>query len=395
MGDGMQCTDHPYRSTSPGGICAFCLQDKLGKLVSASSSSFVRSSTSSSSPSFRSDLPTLRLTPAPVAPAAAANSLSLSLSSSSTDVSNGGGFRHHNHNHNHHEGKNGSTRRARIPFLLTQKKNPKKASSSSSSGDVVLKRSKSTATPRSSRYLPSDNEDLSPRRRGFWSFLHLSHKKPEKPKTVPPPAETTTEPAVARVEQVVVVVDEPDSSPNSSGSNTASFGRKVSRSRSVGCGSRSFSGDFFERISTGFGDCTLRRVESQREGRRSTSAARAAGDAMKGRVPCGGLFGGFIITSSSSSSSWASGEDHHRAATPGPGPLVNGRNRNWAWAFSSPRRAFAKPTTMISKDGTGRREIGVGASKNSNNNTSSTTTAPNLAAIPSLLAVRGCPIVGE
>ncbi|GFP78609.1 protein tify 10a [Phtheirospermum japonicum] len=29
---------------------------------------------------------------------------------------------------------------------------------------------------------------------------------------------------------------------------------------------RSFSGDYFERISTGFGDCTLKRVESQREG---------------------------------------------------------------------------------------------------------------------------------
>ncbi|KAL4277927.1 hypothetical protein GQ457_03G002210 [Hibiscus cannabinus] len=40
---------------------------------------------------------------------------------------------------------------------------------------------------------------------------------------------------------------------------------KVSRSRSVGCGIRSFSGDLFESISTGFGDCTLRRVESQKE----------------------------------------------------------------------------------------------------------------------------------
>ncbi|ONK66778.1 uncharacterized protein A4U43_C06F11870 [Asparagus officinalis] len=39
--------------------------------------------------------------------------------------------------------------------------------------------------------------------------------------------------------------------------SSSSFRRKVARSRSVGCGSRSFSGDFLERISTGFGDCTL------------------------------------------------------------------------------------------------------------------------------------------
>lgn len=302
------------------------------------------------------------------------------------------------------------TRRARIPFLLTQKRNNKKAmpaSSSSSSGDnhhVVLKRSKSTATPRSGRYLPSDSHDLSPRRRGFWSFLHLSQKKPEKSSrecksTLQPPA-AAAGPAASRAEQqqhqaVVVVVDEADSSPNSSGSNTTSFGRRVSRSRSVGCGSRSFSGDFFERISTGFGDCTLRRVESQREGRRSTSAARAAGEAIKERVPCGGLFGGFVITSSSSSSSWVSsaedGNGPGRAATPGPGPMINGRNRNWAWAFASPRRAFGKTTTTttttINKDR--RTEIVVSA------NTSTAAAAPNLAAIPSLLAVRGCPVVGE
>uniref|UniRef100_A0A7C9DD66 Uncharacterized protein n=2 Tax=Opuntia streptacantha TaxID=393608 RepID=A0A7C9DD66_OPUST len=411
-GDGMQCSDHPYRNnSSPGGICAFCLQEKLGKLVSSSSSSFIRPSTSSSSPSFRSEqLPTLRLTPCSAAAATsttapAASSLSLSLSSTSNgDVTNGG-FRHHDEGYGKVNGS--SNRRARIPFLLTQKKTSKKAmiaSSSSSSGDnhhVVLKRSKSTATPRSGRHLPSDSYDLSPRRRGFWSFLHLSHKKPEKssrePKSTQPPPAAAAEPGASRAEQqqqqaVVVVVDEADSSPNSSGSNTTSFGRKVSRSRSVGCGSRSFSGDFFERISTGFGDCTLRRVESQREGRRSTSAARAAGEAIKGRVPCGGLFGGFVITSSSSSSSWVSsaedGNGPGRAATPGTGPMANGRNRNWAWAFASPRRAFGKTTTATTITKDGRREIVVSAN-------TSTTAAPNLAAIPSLLAVRGCPIVGE
>ncbi|XP_050365418.1 uncharacterized protein LOC126783929 [Argentina anserina] len=55
---------------------------------------------------------------------------------------------------------------------------------------------------------------------------------------------------------------EDDNSPNSqatASASTSSFERKVSKSRSVGCGSRSFSDDFFERISTGFDNCTLRR----------------------------------------------------------------------------------------------------------------------------------------
>ncbi|KAJ0859932.1 hypothetical protein HanRHA438_Chr13g0618221 [Helianthus annuus] len=34
-GDGsMQCTEHPFKNNTPaGGICAICLQEKLGKLV--------------------------------------------------------------------------------------------------------------------------------------------------------------------------------------------------------------------------------------------------------------------------------------------------------------------------------------------------------------------------
>ncbi|KAF8390802.1 hypothetical protein HHK36_025330 [Tetracentron sinense] len=94
-------------------------------------------------------------------------------------------------------------------------------------------------------------------------------------------------------------------SPNSSHASSSSFGRKVARSRSVGCGSRSFSGDFLERISTGFGDCTLRRVESQREAKPKVvlhrGSAGAADDRIKERVKCGGIFGGFSMTSSSSS----------------------------------------------------------------------------------------------
>ncbi|KAG0462572.1 hypothetical protein HPP92_021048 [Vanilla planifolia] len=58
MSEGMQCSDHPYRS-NPGGVCAFCLQEKLGKLVSSKSSDpfFAPpppSSSSSSPPSFQS-----------------------------------------------------------------------------------------------------------------------------------------------------------------------------------------------------------------------------------------------------------------------------------------------------------------------------------------------------
>ncbi|XP_074589515.1 uncharacterized protein LOC141845346 [Curcuma longa] len=60
---GMLCADHPYRS-NPGGVCAFCLQEKLGKLVSSSKSTHFlplqhppSSSSSSPSPaSSRSDL---------------------------------------------------------------------------------------------------------------------------------------------------------------------------------------------------------------------------------------------------------------------------------------------------------------------------------------------------
>uniref|UniRef100_A0A803LPQ1 Uncharacterized protein n=1 Tax=Chenopodium quinoa TaxID=63459 RepID=A0A803LPQ1_CHEQI len=244
--DGMQCTDHPYRTTSPsGGICAFCLQDKLDHST--------------------------------------------------------------------------TTSRPRIPFLLTQKKKKKALglvppsddvqSSSFSANNSVLKRSKSSATPRSARFL----EDFSPRRRGFWSFLHISNTHHKKPTTIVTPSATTTAPpentTEAATSAAVVVMDETDESPNSSGgaSNTASFGRKVSRSRSVGCGSRSFSGDFFERISTGFGDCTLRRVESHREGSKHRhSTSRAAGDTVREKVRCGGLFGGLIVTSSSSSTTSSS-----------------------------------------------------------------------------------------
>ncbi|XP_027333547.1 vitellogenin-2-like [Abrus precatorius] len=372
MGDGMQCSDHPFRN-NPGGICAFCLQEKLGKLVSSSFPLPIRaSSSSSSSPSFT--------------PASSSSSLSLSVNKNAT----------HAHYHEYY------TRRTRLPFLSAKKKKKKpspSANTSSASGvnsDIILKRSKSTATPRRGHSLVDADdddiviEDFSPRKRnGFWSFLYLSSKSSKNKD------KCCSGSSLGRKSDIVV---EEDNSPNthttaSASASASSLERKVSRSRSVGCGSRSFSGDFFERISTGFGDCTLRRVESQREGKPKVSAGGAAmnrgGDhhhhhhhhCMKERVRCGGLFGGFMMTSSSSSSSsssyWVSSADDAVNGKSASVALSHSRGRSWGWAFASPMRAFtSKPS---SKDN--RRDIIRDA--NDKNAT------PNLSAIPSLLAVRG------
>lgn len=394
-GDGMQCSDHPFRN-NPGGICAFCLQEKLGKLVSSSFPLPVRNSaSSSSSPSFRSDI--TGATNAGGVSVAGPSSTSLSLSV--RQKANGESFHHDEY----------YTRRARMSFLLARKKKKVTANggenSHSRAADMVFKRSKSTTTPRRSHFMDAADE-FSPRKRnGFWSFLYHHHKTSKKidnksfrdnskisssssftssatttaagrDKSLGSSLRNKAETAVGEVED--------DSSPNSQATASASsFERKVSRSRSVGCGSRSFSGDFFERISTGFGDCTLRRVESQREGKpKHSSAVRNGAE----RVKCGGLFSGFMMTSSSSSSSsssyWvSSAEDiNGKAMSGGPGALVHGgRSRSsWGWAFASPMRAFSKPS---SKDG--KRDIIRQA------NTSDKNTTPNLSAIPSLLSVRG------
>ncbi|KAK7264650.1 hypothetical protein RJT34_32259 [Clitoria ternatea] len=412
MADGMQCTDHPYRN-NPGGICAFCLQEKLGKLVSSSFPLPIppSNSSSSSSPSLVPPSSTTRpcaassITATPTTSATAPSSSSLPLSVSAKNINA-------NHAHDYY------TRRTRIPFLLAKKKKSKKPSSS---GDIVLKRSKSTATPRRAHSLvdPDDDmvidDDFSPRKRnGFWSFLYLSSSKSSKSKSF---RDSNGTPRVSTINSAATVasgsaklkekccsgsslgrksdiVVEDDNSPNNnSHNNSASFERKVSRSRSVGCGSRSFSGDFFERISTGFGDCTLRRVESQREGKNrvSSSAATAINPGggggphhcMKERVRCGGLFSGFIMTSSSSSSSssnsyWVSSSaDDTVNGKSASVALSHSRGRSWGRAFASPMRAFSsKPS---SKDH--RRDIIRDA--NDKNAT------PNLSAIPSLLAVRG------
>ncbi|XVE82164.1 hypothetical protein DITRI_Ditri15bG0124800 [Diplodiscus trichospermus] len=409
MGDGMQCSDHPYRN-NPGGICAFCLQEKLGKLVSSSFPLPIRgSSSSSSSPSFRSDTGVVGGVASCGNGVVATSSTSLSLSVRPTTSTTS---RNDNGNNNSHY-QDYYTRRARIPFLLAKRKKVMVASLDHhhhhhDAADIVFKRSKSTTAPRRGRFLDAsvdDGEDFSPKRRGgFWSFLYLSSKshgakKLEKIASVAAAVTTSTTRRAAGVASTGsvmkqkekclgsslsrrggnVVVEDDDSPTSQATPSASSFDRKVSRSRSVGCGSRSFSGDFFERISTGFGDCTLRRVESHREGKPKVASSSSA---MKERVKCGGIFGGFIMTSSSSSSSsssyWVSSSAEDVNGKPTAGALVNGRSRSWGWAFASPMRAFTKPAS--SKDG--KRETIIRESNNKN-------TTPNLAAIPSLLAVRG------
>ncbi|CAE6229992.1 unnamed protein product [Arabidopsis arenosa] len=377
MGDGMQCINHPF-TKNPGGICAFCLQEKLGKLVTSSFPlpKHLSSSSTSSSPSFRSDSVGSTTT-------ASAASLSLSVSGAS--------------NNNN-----------KLPFLLAKKKKKMLTASSSSAAtaNIVYKRSQSTRTTKTTY----GDSDLSPRKRnGFWSFLHLYsskhhgsskkvgnfHQPTSQTETKTELTETTTvgssssSSASSSMSKRVVggsssnrngidVIVEEDGSPNI---EVTPSERKVSRSRSVGCGSRSFSGDFFERITNGFGDCTLRRVESQREGNnnKGNKVSSNPSNGVREMVRCGGIFGGFMImtssSSSSSSSSWvssSSAEHHHHNHNMGHG---GGRNRSWGWAFASPMRAFSSSSSY----GKRGRTISDSTSKN---------TTPNLGAIPSLLSVR-------
>lgn len=301
-GDGsMQCTNHPYKNSTAGGICAFCLQEKLGKLVSSSYPAAVfPSSSSSPSPSFRSSLN-----------GAAAASES-----------------------------NDCARKSKSRLGFVKKKDEK----SPVSATLVFKRSKSTA----------NYQDYSPNRWGFWSFF----KKSEKDSNFTPP----------------VTVNGENRGNENVGPDETAIDRRVSRSRSVGCGSRSFSGDLFERISTGFGDCTLRRVESQREGR---PRMHKNGDVcIKGRVKCGGIFSGFMLTTSSSyliasSSDQENGKSMSAAAASEAsslGHVCHGRSKSWGWAFASPMRAFGKNSAV---------KRGDSLNKNA---------TPNLAAVPSLLA---------
>ncbi|GER33369.1 phytochrome interacting factor 3 [Striga asiatica] len=367
---GMHCANHPFKNiAAPGGICAFCLQEKLGKLVSSSfPMSVFPSSSSSPSPSFRSDID---------GGSAAAGGLPLRhlAASSHTDADS-------------IEACYYPRRSSRLPFVLTHRKNKNKnkikskninlANESSENSSIVFKRSKSTVTPRRGMNFLDESLD-SPNKRSFWSFLYSSSSsKHSNPRKYEKDSNFTLN--VGKGEEFVAVDESPD----------VGLGGKVSRSRSVGCGSKSFSSDFFERISTGFGDCTLRRVESQREGKSKSkiqpSVQRNNGDCIKERVRCGGIFSGFIITSSSSSSSSLVSEDNTsnnnnnninkysnkngKSASVG-NSLSHGRSKSWGWALASPMRAFASKQSDSGKKDSAKQ------------------VTPNLAAIPSLLAVGG------
>lgn len=391
MGEGsMQCMNHLYGNSIPGGICAFCLQEKLGKLVSSSFSGGVLPSSASSETSFRSDF-------GGTTTSAGADALqSHHFVSSATNT---GSVKYNDIGY--------YNRRSRLSFIMTQRRKKKKedeAITCSDSKSVVFKRSKSTSTLRNGvQFLNDKNNsgDFNRQKSGFWSFRFLSKHSTDKKagknfKDVNFPSATHSTVSSSTViisssvnncgaavlsrnrEDLAVVVDE-NGSPDE-----VSFERKVSRSRSVGCGSRSFSGDFFERISTGFGDCTLRRVESQREGKAKVTSLHRNGvnntnngeDYMKERVKCGGIFSGLIIPSSSSSSS-SSNEDnnlHGKSISAAHSSVRNPshvRSKSWGWTFSSPMRAFGKLSTGKSVD------------------VSSKNGAPNLAEIPSLLAASG------
>ncbi|CAI9118842.1 OLC1v1020469C1 [Oldenlandia corymbosa var. corymbosa] len=446
MGDGsMQCTDHPYKNSTPGGICAFCLQEKLGKLVSSSFPVAVfpsSSSSSSSPPSLRSEfghggLGGSMINPSSSSSSSSASALALRPSHHNVSSSSSTSFNHvvggnRINDCDFSTSTNGQyySRRSKMPFLLSQRRKKKKdynhhaamgmgvtsSDATSTTSSIVFKRSKSTTTPRriggihnfldeeeEDAYANDAADDYSPHKnKGFWSFLYSSkHSASKKGSTnqrefISYPSSLSSASGIGigvgsvnggtsmrsrdnKKREELVVVDENESP------DQAELDRKVSRSRSVGCGSRSFSGDFFERISTGFGDCTLRRVESQREGNKpklSSMHRNSTGqDCIKERVKCGGIFGGFMITSSSASSSssssyWvsSSAEDNKSVSTPGGHNvrhLAHGRSRSWGWALASPMRAFSKPSSQ------GKRES---SSKNS---------TPNLSAIPSLLTVGG------
>ncbi|GAA0167715.1 hypothetical protein LIER_22586 [Lithospermum erythrorhizon] len=363
--DSMYCTQHPFKNSTPGGICGSCLQEKLGKLVSSSFPVAIFPSTSSPSASFRSDFTTTTTT-------------TITTTTTTTTTSS-----------NKNTKQFDNSRTSKLPFSLAQRRKKKKDGKmgiSDSANNMVFQRSKSTTTPRNHMHFGDEEKEHMHSKKGFWSFLysskHANASKKHDNNTYKDSAflssSSSSSNAALNINNAAtlrekqkqreefIVLEENDLSPDQ-----ASFDRKVSRSRSVGCGSRSFSGDFFERISTGFGDCTLRRVESQREGK----GKNGQNSMMKERVRCGGLFGGFMmITSSSSSSSsssyWVSSDHNMNGKTPSSvgHHLAHGRSKSWGWAFASPMKSFSTKHT----------------SKTAQNNKNAT---PNLAAIPSLLAV--------
>jgi hypothetical protein len=319
------CSEHPYPpgataavGTGASGICAFCLQEKLGILVSSSKSS------------------PFHPPPPPVA-ASPSSPPSLPLHPSA-----------------------GASQKMMMPLQNTK-------SSSSSVVPVAggLKRSKSVA-PRPEEPLapaPSAITADSPRKKSFWSFFHLSSSSFSSLKS----ASSTTAnggggAAAARRNSVsaslggrLEAIAEPES-PGRRSEGSSSFGRKVARSRSVGCGSRSFSGDFLERLSTvGFGDCALRRVESHREPKHTAKQGPLGqlgdDDERDHRIMCAGFFGGVsAATPPPSSSYWLSAPDGGGNSSGSRRHSGSSRtHRSWAWALTSPMRALRPASSASSK----------------------------------------------
>lgn len=326
------CSEHPYppgAAAAAGvavgsGICAFCLQEKLGMLVSSSKSSPFHPPPSSVTPTTP---PPNRLASEPL------------HSSAASGMANPP-----------HKGKTSSSAAAPV-----------------ASG---LRRSKSVAPRPEEPPLSSGIAADSPRKKSFWSFLYPSSSSSSHRSTSSSLASGEGA-ASARRKSVSVAsatsaslgrrleaIEEPESpGRRSEGSSSSSFGRKVARSRSVGCGSRSFSGDFLERLSTGFGDCALRRVESHREPKPKGSAlGHLGGDgdedyeyAQQHRIKCAGFFGGIGAAPPASSSYWLSAPNGGSGASGGGHTRVPGTrsHRGWAWALASPMRAL-RPTSSTS-----------------------------------------------
>ncbi|GJN03049.1 hypothetical protein PR202_ga20452 [Eleusine coracana subsp. coracana] len=339
------CSEHPYppgataaAGAGAGGICAFCLQEKLGMLVSSSKSSPFHpppppvSASPSSPPSTVSQPPP----PPPLLP----------------------------------------SQKAMPPSQKT--KNPSSSAAVPPAG-VGLKRSKSVAPrPEEGPLAPAPAITAdSPRKKSFWSFLHLSsssssssHKSSAASSTTAATNNSSGGGAARRNSLSVAsaslggrleAIAEPAESPGrrSEGSSSSSFGRKVARSRSVGCGSRSFSGDFLERLSNGFGDCALRRVESHREPKPNNKLCGVAAHdedehakQQHHRIKCAGFFGGGMGAAAPppSSSYWLSAPDGGGGSVGSSGGTRGSRShRSWAWALASPMRALRPASSASSK----------------------------------------------
>ncbi|GAA0147175.1 hypothetical protein LIER_06940 [Lithospermum erythrorhizon] len=354
--DSMQCAIHPSKNNTPGAICAFCLQEKLGNLVSSAFSVAVFLSSPSPPPS-PSSKPAINVT-----------STTATTTTEAATTLTSSAIRLHRSASTHSN--QIFTRRATLPFLLVQRMNKKKTKD----GDVSIRRCNSTTTPR------HDQRECSrAKKRGFWSFLyptssssskHTIAKKNDKTckdagVIITSASSTNMRNGASGSSKEWKTEDNMEVEKHGISSDKVASGRKVSRSRSVGCGSKSFSGDFFGRISTGLGDCTLRRVESQREGKAKNKMHRNGGDnngqdCIKERVKCGRIFGSFLINHASSSSSSFEDQTLNRRTTSNVG-----HHNNQIRAFATPIRFFS---TKYSN--------GIGAAQSNN-------VAPNLLAVGS------------